>query len=51
MNFKEKIKAHRQGEYDFATELIDLALSEMVNTTMISTEFTQDFYNQTDGNC
>lgn len=50
MNFKEKIKAHRQGEYDFATELIDLALSEMVNTTMISTEFTQDFYNQTDGN-
>lgn len=49
MNFKEKIEAHQQGEYDFTTELIDLALSDMVNTTMICTQVEQEFYNEEDG--
>ncbi|QHJ71632.1 hypothetical protein [Planococcus halotolerans] len=49
MNFKEKIEAHQQGKYDFTTELLELALSDMVKTTMICTQVEQEFYNEEDG--
>ncbi|MGI2326417.1 hypothetical protein [Planococcus sp. YIM B11945] len=49
MNFKEKIKAHQQGEFDFATEILELAQSNMVNTTMICKQVEQEFYNEEDG--
>ncbi|MTD30127.1 hypothetical protein [Planomicrobium sp. YIM 101495] len=49
MDFKEKIKAHQQGEHDFAAELMKLAQSEMVKTTMICKQVEQEFYNEEDG--
>lgn len=35
MRFVEKIKAHQEGRYDLATELVKLALSNMVKTEMV----------------
>lgn len=44
MNFIEKIKAHQEGTYDFADELMDLALSDMCNTTMLSTKVVKEYF-------
>src|SRR5690606_9895781 len=49
MRFTEKIKAAQDGKYDLANELLELALSDMVNTTMICTQVEQEFYNEEDG--
>ena len=49
MEFKEKIEAYQQGKYDLAEELLELAQSDMVNTKMICTQVTRDFYSDIDG--
>lgn len=49
MKFKEKIKAHQEGKYDFATELLKLAQSEMVNTEMVCKQVDKEFHNEEDG--
>lgn len=49
MRFVEKIKAHQEGRYDLATELVKLALSNMVKTEMVCTEVEQEFYNEERG--
>ncbi|MDJ0331732.1 hypothetical protein [Planococcus sp. S3-L1] len=49
MRFVEKIKAHQEGRYDLATELVKLALSNMVKTEMVCTEVVQAFYNEERG--
>lgn len=49
MKFKEKIMAHQDGKYDFTNELIELTLSDMTNTEMVSYFVKRDFYNEEDG--
>ncbi|MFB5088637.1 hypothetical protein PGC35_15755 [Psychrobacillus sp. PGGUH221] len=44
MEFIEKIKAHQEGKYDLATELLKLAESDMVETHMVCTEHQAKFY-------
>lgn len=44
MNFKEKVRLHQKGKYDFAIELLELAKSEMVNTEMYSWNQSYNYY-------
>lgn len=46
MKFKEKIAAHQQGHYDLARELLELAQSDMVKTTMICTQVPVEIYDR-----
>ena len=43
MEFKEKIILHNEGKYDFAGELISLALTHVYETTMTMTLHAQQF--------
>lgn len=49
MNFKEKIKLHNEDKYDLASELLDLAQSDMVNTKLSCKRVRDEFYNDVDG--
>jgi len=44
MNFKEKIKAHQNGEYDLAAKLLKLAESDMADVQMVCTEHEVKIY-------
>lgn len=46
MEFIEKIKAHQEGKYDLAAELLNLAQSEMVETRMVCSQVPVELYNE-----
>jgi hypothetical protein len=46
MEFKEKIKAHQNGEYDLAAELLKLAQSDMVETKMVCKKVSVEQFNK-----
>lgn len=46
MEFKEKIKAHQEGKYDLAQELVELAQSDMVETRMVCKQVGVEQFNK-----